>query len=213
MKRGAKNRKRTAAGGDPAIGPGRPRDFDLDEALDRAMRLFWRKGYLGTSVSDLTEELGISRASLYAAFQSKEALYGRALDRYGDGPSSYQREALDEPTAYGVVKRILEGVVEAATSPRNPRGCMWVIGAMSCGDPEGSVREDLVARRNADEANLQERFKRAIAEGDLAADADPAGLTRYVTTMNFGLAVQAATGSSREQLRSVVAAVMRTWPP
>lgn len=213
MLRAVQRKRKKAPRLEPPAGPGRPRDFDIDEALDRAMRLFWLKGYLGTSISDLTRELGISRASLYAAFGSKEELYGRALDRYGDGPSAYQREALEAPTAHEVVKRILEGVVDAATSPRNPRGCMWVVGMLSSGDPEGAVRQDLIARRRADEANLLKRFKRAVAEGDLPADADAAALTRYITSVNFGLAVQAASGASREQLRGVVAAVVRTWPP
>lgn len=196
-----------------ARGPGRPRGFDVEEALDRAMRLFWRKGYLGTSLSDLTGELGISRASLYAAFGSKEELYRRALDRYGAGPSGYQRDALEKRTAYDVVERVLLGVVEMGTNPRNPPGCMWVVGALSCGDPESSLRKELIARRTRDEARLAKRFKRAIAEGDLPRDADPVALTRYVGTVNFGLAVQAAAGASPADLRKVVRSVLRTWPP
>src|SRR5258708_30059888 len=119
----------------PRSGPGRPRDFNLDEALNRAMRLFWRNGYLGTSISDLTEALGISRASLYAAFGSKEELYKKALDRYGAGPSYYQREAVEKPIAYAVVEQVLNDVIESALHPRNPRGCMWGVGLFSYGGP------------------------------------------------------------------------------
>ena len=194
-------------------GPGRPRDFHLDEALDRAMRLFWRNGYLGTSISHLTEAMGISRASLYASFGSKEELYKKALDRYGAGPSCYQREAVEEPTAYAVVEHILNGVIESALHSRNPRGCMWVVGLLSCGEPESSVKQDLIARRAVDEARLAKRFKRAVAEGDLPRGADPKALTRYVGTVNFGLAVQAAAGASRAELRRVVDSVLHTWPP
>jgi AcrR family transcriptional regulator len=197
----------------PHTRPGRPRDFDLDEALDRAMRLFWRNGYLGTSISDLTEAIGISRASLYAAFGSKEELYQKALDRYGAGPSCYQREAVEKPTAYAVVEHVLNGVIESALHPRNPRGCMWVVGLLSCGDPESTVKQDLIARRAVDEERLVKRFKRSVAEGDLPRVADPKALTRYLGTVNFGLAVQAAAGASRAELRRVVDAVLRTWPP
>ena len=197
----------------PHTSPGRPRDFDLDEALDRAMRLFWRNGYLGTSISDLTEAMGISRASLYAAFGSKEKLYKKALDRYGAGPSCYQREAVEKTTAYAVAEHVLNGVIESALHPRNPRGCMWVVGLLSCGEPESSVKQDLLARRGADEARLVKRFKRAVAEGDLPRGVDPKALTRYLGTVNFGLAVQAAAGASRAELRRVVDAVLRTWPP
>ena len=197
----------------PRKGPGRPRDFDLGEALERAMRLFWRNGYLGTSISDLTEGMGISRASLYAAFGSKEELYKSALDRYGAGPTCYQREALEKSTAYGVAEHVLNGVIESALHPRNPRGCMWVVGLLSCGEPESSVKQDLIARRSADEERLVKRFRRAVAEGDLPRGADPKALTRYLGTVNFGLAVQAVAGASRAELRRVVDAVLRTWPP
>src|SRR5258707_7122951 len=148
----------------PRSGPGRPRDFNLDEALDRAMRLFWRNGYLGTSISDLTEAIGIRRGSLYAAFGSQEELYKKALDRYSAGPSYYQREAVEKPTAYEVVEHVLNGVIESALHPRNPRGCMWVMGLLSCGEPESSVKQDLIARRAGDAERLVKGFKPAVAD-------------------------------------------------
>src|ERR1700685_2604840 len=93
----------------PAVRMGRPRSFDADEALDCALQVFWRKGYEGASLSDLTEAMGIERPSLYAAFGDKETLFRKALDRYGDGPGSHAMEALNEPTALAVVQRLLSG--------------------------------------------------------------------------------------------------------
>ena len=185
----------------------------MDVALEQAMRLFWLKGYLGTSVSDLTSAMGINRASFYAAFGSKNDLFCKVLDRYGQGPSAYALTALKEPTAYAVVERILRGVVDMACSRRNPRGCLWVHSLLSSGDSDSAIRPELIARRTAEEAALVRRLKRAVSEADLPADADPLGLARYIATINFGIAVQAVKGATRVELRRVVDAVLRNWPP
>src|SRR3984957_2651155 len=102
---------------------GRPRSFDIDRALDRALLVFWRKGYEGASLSDLTKAVGINRPSLYAAFGDKEALFRKALDRYLKGPAAYTQEALREPTARAVVERLLLGAADLNAAPRHPGGC------------------------------------------------------------------------------------------
>jgi AcrR family transcriptional regulator len=191
---------------------GRPREFDVDKALDRALWVFWRKGYEGASLPDLTKAMGINRPSLYAAFGSKEGLFRKALDRYADGPAAYVREALNAPTARAVAERLLGGAIDLATDRRNPRGCLMVHGALACGEAVESVRRELVARRAATEAAVRRRFERAAAEGDLPADSDPAGLARYVLTVIQGMAVQAAGGAKREQLRPLVKMALRAWP-
>jgi AcrR family transcriptional regulator len=191
---------------------GRPRAFDIEKALDRALQVFWRKGYEGTSLSDLTKAMGINRPSLYAAFGNKEELFRKALDRYAEGPAAYTRTALDEPTARAVVERLLCGVVDLLTDPRTPQGCLAVQGALACGDAADAIRQELVARRAAGEAALRQRLERARTGGDLPADADPADLARYVTTVAQGMAVQAASGASREELRRVVEMALRAWP-
>src|SRR5947208_4189147 len=99
----------------PRTPAGRPRSFDLDKALDRALAVFWRKGYEGASLTDLTQAMGINRPSLYAAFGSKEELFRKAIDRYAEGPAGYVREALKEPTARGVVERVLGGAIDLLT--------------------------------------------------------------------------------------------------
>src|SRR5271170_6846402 len=126
---------------------GRPRAFDVERALRRAMQVFWRKGYLGTSLADLTHAMGINRPSLYAAFGNKKALFRKALDRYAKGPSSYLGEALQEPTARAVIERLLRGVVDLLTDPRTPPTCLWVHGALSCGDHP--LNEEFAAQRTA----------------------------------------------------------------
>jgi AcrR family transcriptional regulator len=192
-----------------AVPRGRPREFEVDRALDRALRVFWRKGYEGATLPDLTKAMGINRPSLYAAFGSKEGLFRRALDRYDEGPASYAREALGEPTARAVAERLLGGAVDQLTDRRNPRGCLLVHGALACGEAAESIRRELASRRAGGEAALRRRFERALAEGDLTADSDPAALARYVVTVIRGMAVEAAGGASREELRHVADMALR----
>jgi AcrR family transcriptional regulator len=191
---------------------GRPREFDIDQALDRALKVFWRKGYEGATLPDLTRAMGINRPSLYAAFGNKEELFRKALDRYAAGPASHAFVALKEPTARAVVERLWYGAIEMATHPQNPAGCLLVQGALACGDTADAVRRDVAARRAAGVAALRRRFQRAVAEGDLPADANPADLARYVATVTYGMAVQAASGASRAQLRRVAQLALRNWP-
>jgi AcrR family transcriptional regulator len=196
-----------------ALSPlGRPRAFDTDEALDQAMHLFWRKGFLGTSLSDLTEAMGISRPSLYAAFGNKEALFRRAVERYFQGPAVYLQDALKELTARAAVERLLQGVVDLVTDPRLPRSCLWVHGALSRGGASDRLQEEFAKQRAHGHSDLRARFKRAIAEGDLPIGTDVDALARFVQTVNFGLSVQAATGANRKELLRVVATALRAWP-
>jgi AcrR family transcriptional regulator len=191
---------------------GRPRSFDIDRALDRALQVFWRKGYEGTSLSDLTKALGVNRPSLYAAFGDKEALFRKALDRYLDGPAAYTQEALKEPTARAVIERLLRGAADLNAAPRNPGGCLMVQGALACGKAADSIRQELTACRAGGEAALRRRFQRAKSEGDLPANVNPADLARYVATIVYGMAVQSAGGASRRKLQRVVEMTLQTLP-
>jgi AcrR family transcriptional regulator len=191
---------------------GRPRAFDIDEALDRALRVFWEKGYEGTSLSDLTEAMGINRPSLYAAFGNKEALFRKALDRYVERMMAFVRDAINEPTARGVAERLLRSAADMVTHPRNPRGCLTVRGALSSGEEADPVRLELALRRSEGEAAIRERLERSKGEGELPTGANPADLARYLATVYQGMSVQAAGGASREQLRRVAETALRAWP-
>jgi AcrR family transcriptional regulator len=182
---------------------GRPRAFDPDTALDRALDIFWRQGYEGAAISDLTAAMGINRPSLYAAFGNKEELFRRVLDRYLDGPGRYAAEALDAPRARDVVERLVHGAIELTAGPASPGGCLSVCNVQACGPEAEPVRRAVIARREAAAASLTERLERAKAEGDLAADADPAALARFVMTVTDGIASQAANGAGPGELRAV----------
>src|SRR5947209_614073 len=191
---------------------GRPRAFDPDAALDRAMHVVWAKGYEGASLSDLTRAMRINRPSLYAAFGNKEQLFRKVLDRYMDGPVAYFGKALAAPKARDVVEEIFLGTARMGDDPRIPAGCLMVQGALAVGDAAESVRKDAAARRAASEAALRRRLQRAKREGDLSKNADPAELASYVMTVVRGMAVQSAGGASRDQLRRVAQIALRAWP-
>jgi AcrR family transcriptional regulator len=189
---------------------GRPRAFDAGKALDCAMQVFWRKGYIGASLSDLTKAMGINRPSLYAAFGNKETLFFQVLDRYLKGPSGYLHESLKAPTARGVAERMFHGVINLLTDPKTPATCLWVHSVLSCGD--GHLRKEFTAQRSAAHAEFRTRFKHAIREGDLPADADAATLAHFVMTVNFGLTVQASTGATRKELLETMTTALKAWP-
>jgi AcrR family transcriptional regulator len=191
---------------------GRPREFDLDQALDAALNVFWRKGFEGATLPDLTEAMGINRPSLYAAFGNKETLFLRAMDRYSEGPERCMAAALALPTAREVVEQLLRGAAKRFSDPDNPAGCFMVQGALACGDSADPMRREMAARRNAAVEVLRKRFKRAIAEGDLPADAHAGHLARYVATILHGLSVQAAGGATRKEMQGVVEIALRAWP-
>lgn len=190
--------------------PGRPRAFVEDDALEKAMCVFWRKGFEGTSLSDLTEAMGINRPSLYAAFGNKEQLFRKVMDRYGRGPASHVCEALDAPTAREVAERCILGTADLLCDPSHPPGCLGV-NAFVAGGAE-AVREDMAARRFAVIEALRKRFVRARKDGDLPADADPSALAMYISTVTQGMSVLAASGAKQADLRQVAYLAMDAWP-
>ena len=192
---------------------GRPRGFDADRALDRALAIFWRDGYEGASLPALTKAMGINRPSLYAAFGNKEALFRKAVERYDAGPARYAPRALHKPTAREVVEALLEGIIVLLTKPQHPGGCLMVQGVLVSGENDSRVRKELASRRASGVAAIRRRFQRAIDEGDLPANADATGLARFVATVMHGLAVQAASGASRKELVRVKEMFLRMWPP
>jgi len=190
---------------------GRPREFDIDRALERAMELFWRQGYEGTSLADLTRELGLTRPSLYAAFGSKQGLFLKALDLY-ESRAAYRQAALTAPTAARYARALLEGAADLHGDKRNPPGCLGVQGALACAPQSDSIRKELIRRRKVGESIILGRLKRAKAEGDLPPDADPADLARYLSIVIYGITIQAAGGATRRELRSAAALALRSWP-
>jgi AcrR family transcriptional regulator len=191
---------------------GRPRAFDIDRALDRAVVVFWRKGYEGTSLSDLTKAMGINRPSLYAGFGDKQALFSKVIERYTNGAACFTLQALQAPTAREVAERLLFGAAESMCGGDHPAGCLLVQGALAAGNEAASVRRELASQRDQARAAVYQRLQRAKKEGDLPHDADPAGLARYLITVVNGMAVQGAGGANRNDLRRVAEIALKAWP-
>ena len=191
---------------------GRPPAFDHDEALEQALHLFWRHGYEGTSMAELMQAMGMNKPSIYAAFGNKEALFGKALQRYLSGPVAYAAEALQSPTAREVVEKFLVGSVTLLAGLPTPQGCLIVQGALSCGEGSALIRQELAAHRKRFEAALCRRFEQAREEGEFAAGVRPADLARFVATVHQGLSVQAASGATKQEMMAVVELTLRNWP-
>jgi len=191
---------------------GRPRTFDADKALDCAMKVFWEKGYEGSSLPELTRAMGMNRPSLYAVFGNKEQLFHKAMARYNAARAQSLEAALAQASARAVVEQLLRHDADALTAPENPHGCLGINGALACSDDAKPIRDDLAGQRQEREACLCRRFERARADGDLPVDTSPAQLARYVMTVSQGMAVQAAAGVSRADLHEVIAVVLRAWP-
>ena len=191
---------------------GRPRTFKVEDALEAALGVFWRKGFEGTSYADLVAATGVERPALYSAFGNKEALFLRTLERYGTHYGNYVWDALSLETSMQVATSVLEGAVELNTRFADRAGCFGINGALARSEASESSRAALIKWRADGETVLRERFERARNEGDLPAHAEPAVLAAYILTVAHGMAVQAKAGFSREMLMSVARQALSTWP-
>jgi len=191
---------------------GRPREFDADDALQTALELFWRKGYEGTSITDLTDSMGITKPSLYGTFGNKEELFRMALQRYEENYMAFFWSALEQPDARTVAFDILRGFVNAQTESCNPGGCLVVNAAGACSDAALEIHKTIVERIQVGQKALARRFERAKREGDLPTDCNSEDLARFILTIAQGTAVQASSGVSRDEVYRTVDIAMKSFP-
>ncbi|EPX57279.1 Transcriptional regulator, TetR family [Cystobacter fuscus DSM 2262] len=177
------------------------------------MEVFWERGYEGTSITDLTEAMGITTPSLYGAFTSKAELYREALELYQRTHGSPGAPALvEEPTARGAMARVLEEAARAFADPRHPPGCMVSTAVLNCATENQPVARYVAGLRDASLAQLRARFQRAIAEGELPSSTDAEGLARFYGAILQGMSVQARDGASEEELRKIVTLALSRFP-
>ncbi|MEV0936774.1 TetR/AcrR family transcriptional regulator [Streptomyces phaeochromogenes] len=190
---------------------GRPRSFDRETALEKAILAFWEHGYEATSVSDLTQVMGIGAPSLYAAFGDKRSLFDEVVREYGERYGSFgDRAFAEEPTARAGVERMLREAAAEYTEPGRPHGCLIVHAATNCTTSE--VEESLRERRNANIAAIESRIRSGVAAGELPADVDAAALARHTGAMIQGMSQQARDGATKEELEALAELAMRIWP-
>lgn len=194
---------------------GRKRSFDKDEALDKAMRVFWDNGFAGTSLSDLTDALGINKPSLYAAFGNKEQLFDAALnhyiDHYGSPLMQHLKEELKKPLSERL-ENYFSAVIEKNFNDGLPKGCFVVNSCCDAGgtnkvDNASSTRQDLGA--GAEKA-LENIFLLEEQNGQLPKGINAAEMTAYVLSLMYGLSIMARRGKSRQALHAIAKTAIKT---
>ncbi|GIP50040.1 HTH-type transcriptional repressor ComR [compost metagenome] len=191
---------------------GRHREFNVDQALDAALCVFWQKGYEGTSYTDLTQATGVERPALYSAFGNKEALFRRVLERYYEHYHDFFPTAMELPTSREVVAHIFRSAADLQTRYPDHKGCLYVHGDLAGSDEAEPIRLSLIDARAEGETMLRDRLERAKQEGDLPETANCAVLAAFVMAVLHGMAVQAKAGFSRDMLEAVAEQALSTWP-
>lgn len=191
---------------------GRPKCFDEQEVLQKAMLLFWEHGYEATSISDLTQALEITAPSLYSAFGDKEGLFYKSIDYYlAHEACPIETIFLEAKTAKIAFELYLYDNVKRLVQPNKPAGCMLVVAAMNCSDATQDVQQNLLDKRIKTKEKLLERLKQGVEQGDLPSNAPLQDMTDFYATVIQGLTIQARDGASTDQLHKVVEHAMKAW--
>ncbi|KRG76448.1 hypothetical protein ABB28_03130 [Stenotrophomonas chelatiphaga] len=191
---------------------GRPVGFNRSEVLDRAMRVFWAKGFAPTSMNDLIAAMGIASPSIYAAFGSKASLYREALDHYVSLHQDMVLRAMQLPTARQSIEGLLRNAVTVFSRTDFPSGCMVEQTAGEAGDLSVELVTRLFDMRKANSENFSTRLRKGLEDGDVPAGTDIDAVASFYATVHKGLSLAARGGSGTGELNSVIASAMAAWP-
>jgi AcrR family transcriptional regulator len=195
-------------------GRGRPAVFDRAVALKEAMKLFWERGYEGTSFDELIGVMGISASSFYNSFGNKEELYREATEAYLQSSGCWVHDGLNDDTidTRTAFARFFAATASEFTRDDLPLGCMISLAGTHVPPGLESLRKMMAERRAGSEAAFAERIRKGIADGDVPKGTDVDALASYYSALARGLAVQARDGASREKLLEIGRIGMRAWP-
>ncbi|MFJ8828320.1 TetR/AcrR family transcriptional regulator [Streptomyces sp. NPDC102467] len=193
---------------------GRPRAFDLEAVLEAAMLLFWEQGYEATSLAQLRAATGLSSASLYGAFGSKEGLFKQVVEQYMKGPGGATDVIEDETVSpREAVAGLLHGSIDMQADLSHPAGCLIALsGTMRApGQEHAGVRETVMARREADRVRIRACVERGVAAGELDEDIDIDGVTTMIHGFLLGLSTQLRDGVAAATLHTAVDVLLGNW--
>ncbi|EPY8498050.1 TetR/AcrR family transcriptional regulator [Pseudomonas aeruginosa] len=191
---------------------GRPCGFDREQALRRALDVFWEAGYEGATMAALKEAMGgICAPSMYAAYGSKEALFRSAVELYLSQECQLSKGAFALPTARESIAALLESAAVSYTTEGKPRGCLVDLSTTNFSPANKGVEDYLRDHRRRAARLLRERFARGVADGDVPAGADLDALTSFYSSVLQGLSIQARDGASRQQLLAIGRYAMAAW--
>ena len=185
--------------------------FDQNEILNRAMTLFWTRGYEATSISDLVEAMGINRGSIYATFGDKEAVFIAAIDRYLETVAKNLMAELSDPDPRRAIERMFDSIVRRTSDPRLPRGCLIVNTSLECPTGGDAITRKIGEAIGQQETAIYRLLLRAQAEGSLAPTQDPRALAHFFLGVAQGLNVINKAVADPEVLKNIVRIAMKVW--
>ncbi len=186
---------------------GRPRLFDRNEAVHKAMALFWQYGYESTSLAQLREAMGgISAASFYAAFRSKESLFDEAIQLYLDTSGEQLRNILRDHTldTATAISTALKSALTKQTESNHPSGCMVVLSATNCSPNNQHIQQTMAKEREQSRLAFQDCIQRGIEAGSLSASTDAESLSLFFSTLLNGISIQARDGLNLDKLNTLI---------
>lgn len=191
---------------------GRPLSFDRDQAIQKAMLLFWQHGYEATSLNDLTAALNVTPSSIYTAFGDKKRLFLEAVQRYVSGPVNAESIIQAAATAQEAALCLLRTAAIGFTGESTPRGCLLASAAISCSASAQDVKDTLTDLRRAIETSLRDKIRRGVKDGSLPPEANAAALAAHTMAVIQGMSTLARDGATRASLLQVTDMAMRCWP-